>query len=282
MPDRPVRLMLAVLAAPCAAMGLAQAAQAAPDRYGAPVYSPPEDEQVAPVTYLNWPGKTPAPVAAPSPQAPAQSPAPLSLAGGPPTLPVAAAYAKGAAQPVSRLRLQIDGRAAQIDRLLRQAEPIGDRRPVRSVRTVRHGGHITRIIRVVQVVHDNAPAAIPMEPEATGGAISPQVRRPAPVSEVQPASVPASAQPASPQPAAVAANGLAPRFYSVHRQFGVQPDPIPLPAQFFGDSPQADLAAPPPPLPPRVILGQGASSTASVQRAVAAANLAAGDANTSN
>lgn len=281
MPDRPVRLMLAVLAAPCAAMGLAQAAQAAPDRYGAPVYSPPEDEQVAPVTYLNWPGKTPAPpqVAAPAPPAQTEPLAPLTLAGGPASAPVAAPYAKASVQPVSRLRLQTDTRAAQIGRLLRQAEPIGSGRPVRSVRVVRHGSHVTRIIRVVQVVHETAPSAVPMAPEPAAAAPSP-VRQPARVSEAQPAPVPAA--PASPQPAAVAANGLAPRFYSVHRQFGVQPDPIPLPAQFFGDTPATDLAAPPPPLPPRVILGQGASSTASVQRAVAAANLAAGDANTSN
>ncbi len=31
-----------------------------------------------------------------------------------------------------------------------------------------------------------------------------------------------------------------PRFYSVHREYGIQPDPIPLPPQFFG--PTADLS----------------------------------------
>jgi hypothetical protein len=34
-----------------------------------------------------------------------------------------------------------------------------------------------------------------------------------------------------------------PRFYSLHRDYGLQPDAIPLPPQFFG--PTADLSAPP-------------------------------------
>ena len=33
-----------------------------------------------------------------------------------------------------------------------------------------------------------------------------------------------------------------PRFYSLHKDYGIQPDPIPLPPQFFG--PTADLSAP--------------------------------------
>ncbi len=37
------------------------------------------------------------------------------------------------------------------------------------------------------------------------------------------------------------------RFYSVHRPFGLQPDPAPIPPQFFTNT--ADLAAPPEPLP---------------------------------
>lgn len=38
-----------------------------------------------------------------------------------------------------------------------------------------------------------------------------------------------------------------PRLYSVHRQYGETPDPIPLTPQFFESSSQ-DLAAPPPPV----------------------------------
>jgi len=272
MPAYSVRLMFAILAAPVAAMGLAQAAQAAPDRYGFPVYAPPETAEAAPSVYLNWPGKTP-----PAPPVQSAAPAPVTLAGGPPpgqAMAPANIYDKTPARPVSRLRIQTDARAVRITHLLRQAEPIGAARPARRLRVASHTrpSHVTRIIRVVQVVREApepAPAAAP-RPQAQA---QPQ---PVQAAAAQPVAAPA------PQPAAIAANGLAPHFYSVQRQFGVQPDPIPLPAQFFGDSPATDLAAAPPPLPPRVILGQGASSTASVQRAVAAANLAAGDANTSN
>jgi hypothetical protein len=56
---------------------------------------------------------------------------------------------------------------------------------------------------------------------------------------------------------------LAPHVYSVARQYGLTPDPIPLPAQFFNDPPGQDMAAPPPPLPPRQVPGaQTVSSTA--------------------
>jgi hypothetical protein len=49
-----------------------------------------------------------------------------------------------------------------------------------------------------------------------------------------------------------------PRFYSVHRQFGLSPDPIPLSAQFFSDPATPDLAAPPPPLGPHPFAGSQA------------------------
>jgi hypothetical protein len=58
---------------------------------------------------------------------------------------------------------------------------------------------------------------------------------------------------AAPAPIAQAQNGR-PHFYSVHRPFGLSPDPIPLPRQFFADG-SPDLAAPPPPLPPRPVPG---------------------------
>lgn len=51
-----------------------------------------------------------------------------------------------------------------------------------------------------------------------------------------------------------------PRFYSVHREFGLKPDPIPLPQQFFADS-AADLAAPPPPLAPHPVPGTQAATS---------------------
>jgi hypothetical protein len=47
-----------------------------------------------------------------------------------------------------------------------------------------------------------------------------------------------------------------PRFYSLHRDYGIEPDAIPLPPQFFGAT--ADLSAPPPSeAPKRVITSNG-------------------------
>jgi hypothetical protein len=69
-------------------------------------------------------------------------------------------------------------------------------------------------------------------------------------------------QPAAPLAPAAGSPGQAPHFYSVHRQFGLSPDPIPLPRQFFADN-APDLAAAPPPLPPRPVPGtQAATSSA--------------------
>jgi hypothetical protein len=62
----------------------------------------------------------------------------------------------------------------------------------------------------------------------------------------------APVQPAQPRTVVQAANDTSDyqptHFYSLHRQYGQTPDPIPLDAQFFaGSSP--DLAQPPPPVP---------------------------------
>ena len=78
-------------------------------------------------------------------------------------------------------------------------------------------------------------------------------------SQYQPrAQVPAPQQPAQ----NTAYNGGA-RFYSVHREYGVSPDPIPAPlAQPFFNGQQADLAEPPPPVDPRTPAQQRAASSA--------------------
>jgi len=65
----------------------------------------------------------------------------------------------------------------------------------------------------------------------------------------------------TPEPPAAPATGQPPHFYSVHRQFGLTPDPIPLPPQFFADS--ADFSAPPAPLPPRPVPGSQAATSPS-------------------
>ncbi len=62
------------------------------------------------------------------------------------------------------------------------------------------------------------------------------------------------------------------RFYSVHRQYGLTPDPAPIPPQFFATT--ADLSDPAGPQPAR--LASGAASTAQALRARAASEANAG------
>jgi len=84
--------------------------------------------------------------------------------------------------------------------------------------------------------------------------------RQAPAPWTQPSRAAAVSAPAQAAPVQAAAN-QAPRFYSVHREFGLKPDPIPLPQQFFADSAAADLAAPPPPLDPHPVPGTQAATS---------------------
>jgi len=67
--------------------------------------------------------------------------------------------------------------------------------------------------------------------------------RPPPAVAAQPQAI----QPQAVQPQAVQAQAdnqaeTGPRHYSVHREYGIEPDPIPLPPQFFGAT--ADLSQP--------------------------------------
>jgi len=75
------------------------------------------------------------------------------------------------------------------------------------------------------------------------------------------------AQPApqqvAPQRSAQAQNPNGPHFYSLHREYGIEPDPIPIPPKFFG--PTADLSAPPPdPVLKRVTGSDGQTHTQAV------------------
>jgi hypothetical protein len=86
-----------------------------------------------------------------------------------------------------------------------------------------------------------------------------------------PAAAPTIAPPPSPlmaasPPAAQAAppDGQPPRLYSLHREFGLTPDPTPpLPVQFFAGN--QDLADPPPPPPPHVLPAGQAAMAASAR-----------------
>jgi len=90
---------------------------------------------------------------------------------------------------------------------------------------------------------------------------------------------PTPPQPAS-QPAPQAANGgQGPHFYSVARQYGVQPDPVQLSPQFLASTPQVDMAEPPPLPPPPTAGPQTANmSTAAATNQVRQAQEAAADA----
>jgi len=98
---------------------------------------------------------------------------------------------------------------------------------------------------------------------------------------------PAPAPPAAaPQSAPQAATpglgeGQPPHFYSVARQYGVQPDPVQLSPQFLATTPQSDMAEPPPLPPPHTAGPQSANmSTAAATNQVRQAQEAAADADT--
>jgi len=124
-----------------------------------------------------------------------------------------------------------------------------------------------------------APQPQPQPDEATAApavaslpAVLPTTQPPAPppqpVAVVQPAPQPAARPAPPPLAGASAAHGapqqtaedagharLPPHIYSVAREYGLRPDPIPLPSQFFADPSAPDLAAPPSALPPRPVPG---------------------------
>jgi hypothetical protein len=102
---------------------------------------------------------------------------------------------------------------------------------------------------------DPAPKSDPALPAASQPAALPtSIYAPAPPPAVAAAPIaPARQIPAAPRATALAAanetSDYQPtHFYSLHRQYGDTPDPIPLDAQFFASS-SPDLAQPPPPLP---------------------------------
>jgi len=101
------------------------------------------------------------------------------------------------------------------------------------------------------------PAALPAPPPEPPPPPQPVVvAEPVPVPPTAAPAAPTAGQPAPQQSAEDAGHGrLPPHIYSVARQYGITPDPIPLPTQFFADQSEADLAAPPPPLPPRPVPG---------------------------
>jgi hypothetical protein len=101
------------------------------------------------------------------------------------------------------------------------------------------------------------PAVLPA-PEPETPAPTPQpVAEPAAAAQAAASAHAAQASASAAQQSAENAghSRLPPHIYSVAREYGLTPDPIPLPAQFFPDQPDPDLAAPPGPLPPRPVPG---------------------------
>ncbi len=217
-----------LLAAVLVLSALADPASAAATRFldswsqTAPAPPPPG---AAPLRYMSWPGKaaqpaTPAPAAATAvPRAPASA-GPGGLRGaytsavgpyGPPAPPLPASIYAAPAPPTARPAL---------------AAP----RPARAVPVEQAAASPTRPI----------PPPSPLMAAAPAQALTATPAQPAAQARATP-SVQAIAQADGELPPG-------PRFYSLHRAYGVRPDPIPLPEEFFGATP--DLAKPPP-LPPR-------------------------------
>ena len=115
----------------------------------------------------------------------------------------------------------------------------------------------------VQRYWDPSPRAAQTQVQPPQPAALPtNIYAPAPQRVVAAAQIPPAApQAAAPRVVAQAASSSEAdyqptHFYSVHRQYGQTPDPIPLSAQFFASS-TPDLAQPPPPVPRTVTTSTG-------------------------
>lgn len=108
------------------------------------------------------------------------------------------------------------------------------------------------------------PAALPTSIYASSPASAPRPMTTA-VAQAQ-----APSQPRA-QAQAAGSDYTTPRFYSLHRAYGQQPDPIPLSQQFFS-TPTEDLAEPPA-LPPRTV----ATANGQVVRTTTNADMSVGN-----
>jgi hypothetical protein len=206
------------------------------DRYSGDVYVPPAYRQAmgrqamgASGPTLSWPGKTAAPGVSEPMQAPAY--AYTAAAYGPsPAYPTTA-------RPAPAYSARVSERPAP------QAHVYGPP-PVRPWYEPADAGDAPSARAPA------APTSIYDPPAAPGGASTSASRTPSPAAAVSP-----------PARAATAANdGETARFYSLHRQYGLTPDPDPIPPQFFTQT--ADLGDPPGPSPVYKAAANGGSTTA--------------------
>lgn len=256
---------LALLALPCALIAVgavpthAQTASVG-DRYSGDVYIQPAYRQAAGASgpTLTWPGKTEATAASPGfgdqMRAPAYANAAQSYRSPAPTPYQAPAIQPVAQSPVSPSPVP---QMAAYQPPAYQAQ--GARPPVVQARG-----------------YGPAPVMPWYQRYGTGDASSapsPAAPAPSPPQSSTPRSIydpPAAQMPATPAPQAAAAaptaaaanDGETARFYSLHRQYGLTPDPDPIPPQFFTQT--ADLSDPPGPSPVYKAATSSGGSTTSV------------------
>jgi hypothetical protein len=252
MPRLAAIAVLAALAAPT--LGVWTTAASAEDRYGPPTADLATTESGAsgaPAPLLTWPGKSmPSTVSTPPDAAPVSEPAiepapppsrslPVSIYSPPPP-PPAQKFASLGPVNAGAIRLRGESNPAPLS-TPRAPAPT----PMPALST------------------SATPKPIAPKPAALAKAAPPSATaaKPKPSGVTTPVTPPptvmASAAPAAP----VAHAALPPRRYSLHSEFGLTPDPIPLPKQFFADSATADLAAPPPPLDPHPVPGTQAATS---------------------
>jgi len=241
----------------CAAPTHAQTASVG-DRYSGEVYIQPAYRQAARASgpTLSWPGKTVA--SAPQPEPPSAS----SGFGGQMRAP-AYAYAAQAYQPPAPVTYQppTPQPVAQVPVNPAPAYPVSAPQG-RSVQARAYGPAPVAPWYQRYGTGDASAAPTPTAPaSATAQPRAPQSIYDPPAGQPPSAVAPqASALTAAPT-AAAANDGETARFYSLHRQYGLTPDPDPIPPQFFTQT--ADLSDPPGPSPVyKTATSSGGSTTA--------------------
>ena len=242
---------------------------------------------------LDWPGKTATQVAAPAPRYAGRTYAPPQ------------AYAAHGYVAASRGRYAGGGASAPAPSTMTAAPAAGAYRPATAAYRVPSGYPVATAVPAYASLaapsYRRPPSSESGEPPASAGGWRPVFAPPAAPAEAPPALAgapqpaptsiytPASATPAAAAPSTAESRAaalppprgyLAPRagsdtadasqgvrFYSVHRPFGIQPDPAPIPPQFFAAT--ADLSEPPGPLPTErtTTSGAGAKSSSTVRAA---------------
>jgi hypothetical protein len=252
-----IAISTALIACPALFAGAAQAQ----DRYG-----PEATAGLTPVSYgadrplLNWPGKQPAPseeTAEPPAPPPEPAPPPANIYTPrtasiytPPPEPSPPPAPSPMAPPVS-FYTPPQPPSPPVERADLPMRPLLPAPPVAPVASRATPAPAARIAHAAK---PKSPEPAPKAPVAVAAATT------APVS-----SAPDAAEPPH-RPWSPTGPGIPAHFYSTAREFGLKPDPdpVPLSPQFFADSAGADLAAPPPPLDPHAVPGsQTVGSTAS-------------------